>query len=477
MIATSSPARTLAGRIALSGAALGLGVMLVVSVLGYVALSRELKLRATDDIEAKRALLQHILSEVPSIATLIADRHRLDDLLIGHEDLHLAVFDATGSKVIATYSPLALDAAPLMLEALTASRLSAEAPMREWTAPAGQRLLVTMGAARLANGETTQIALLQDRQADSKLLLRYARALAIALPIALLIAVVGAWLTARSGLRPLRRFTEVARSISSKSLAGRIDVEGIPFELHELATSFNSMLIRIDEGVTRLTQFSGDLAHEMRTPIATLLGRTQVTLLQPRDVEALRDTLASNVEELERLTRLIADMLFLAQSEQDKRSLDREMVHLDAEANLVAEFLMDIAEDRQVKIAVIGNATVSANRLLVQRAITNLVSNAIRHAQTMTTIVVTIEQSQSSVTLSVANEGSPIANADLPRIFERFYRVDADRSRDSGGTGLGLAIVRSIMEMHDGTVVAASSPEGRTTFQLRFTPIEAALRD
>ena len=138
---------------------------------------------------------------------------------------------------------------------------------------------------------------------------------------------------------------------------------------------------------------------------------------------------------------------------------------------------MDIAEDRQVKIAVIGNATVSANRLLVQRAITNLVSNAIRHAQTMTTIVVTIEQSQSSVTLSVANEGSPIANADLPRIFERFYRVDADRSRDSGGTGLGLAIVRSIMEMHDGTVVAASSPEGRTTFQLRFTPIEAALRD
>jgi len=232
-----------------------------------------------------------------------------------------------------------------------------------------------MGTARLGNGETTQIALLQDRQADSKLLLRYARALAIALPIALLIAVVGAWLTARSGLRPLHRFTEVARSISSKSLAGRIGVQGIPFELNELATSFNSMLIRIDEGVTRLTQFSGDLAHEMRTPIATLLGRTQVTLSQTRDVETLRDTLASNVEELERLTRLIADMLFLAQSEQDKRSLDREMVHLDAEANLVAEFLMDIAEDRQVKIAVIGNATVSANRLLVQRAITNLGSS------------------------------------------------------------------------------------------------------
>lgn len=468
MIATSSPLRSLAGRIALSAAALGIGVMLVVSVLGYLSLSRELKARATDDIEAKRALLQHILSEIPSVAALTTDRHRLDDLLIGHEDLHLAVFDATGSHVIATYSPLARDASPLMLQALTAARLSAESPMREWIAPSGQRLLVIVGTARLANGEMPQFALLQDRQADSKLLFGYARALAIALPLALLIAVVGAWLTARSGLRPLRRFVDVTSSVSSQSLAGRIDVKGIPSELRELASSFNSMLIRIDEGMTRLTQFSGDLAHEMRTPVATLLGRTQVTLSQTRDVEALRDTLASNVEELERLTRLIADMLFLAQSEQDKRSLNREMVQLDAEAALIAEFLLEIAQDRQVKIEVTGNASVSANRLLVQRAITNLLSNAIRHARPMTTIEVIIEQSQTMATLSVVNVGSAIANTDLLRIFERFYRVDADRSRDSGGAGLGLAIVRSIMKMHDGTVVAESSADGHTTFQLRF---------
>ncbi|MBC7711074.1 MAG: GHKL domain-containing protein, partial [Rhizobacter sp.] len=219
---------------------------------------------------------------------------------------------------------------------------------------------------------------------------------------------------------------------------------------------------------TRLTQFSGDLAHEMRTPIATLLGRTQVALSQIRDVESLRDTLASNVEELERLTRLITDMLFLAQSEQDKRSLDRDVLQLDVEANLVAEFLMDVAEDRQLQIAVVGKATVSANRLLVQRAITNLLSNAIRHANKRTVIEVAIEQSPSMVTLTVANVGSNIGSADLKRIFERFYRVDADRSRGSGGTGLGLAIVRSIMNMHDGAVIAASSADGRTTFQLRF---------
>ena len=221
MTATLAPLRTLAGRIALAAAVLGLGVMLVVSVLGYIALSRELKLRATDDIEAKRALLQHILSEIPSTAALTNDRHRLDDLLIGHRDLHLAVFDASGSRVIATFSPLARDASPLMLEALTSSRLSSESPMREWTAPSGQRLLVTMGTARFANGELTQIALLQDRQADSLLLSRYARALVIALPLALLIAVVGAWLTARSGLRPLRRFIEVASYMNLRLLSTR----------------------------------------------------------------------------------------------------------------------------------------------------------------------------------------------------------------------------------------------------------------
>jgi len=468
VINASSPLRSLAARIALSAAALGIGVMLVVSVLGYLSLSRELKARAVDDIEAKRALLQHILSEIPSVAALTTDRHRLDDLLIGHEDLHLAVFDTTGSRVIAAYSSFARDASPLMLDALTAARLVRDSPIREWSTPSGQQLLVTIGTARLANGETPQFALLQDRQADGKLLSRYARALAIALPLALLIAVVGAWLTARSGLRPLRQFVTVASSIGSQSLTGRIDIAGIPSELRELANSFNSMLARLDEGMRRLVEFSGDLAHEMRTPVATLLGRTQVALSKTRDMEALRDTLASNVEELERLTRLIADMLFLAQSEQDKQAHDREVVRLEVEVNLVAEFLTQLAEDRQLEITVAGKASVRANRLLVQRAITNLVSNAIRHARERTAIEVTIEQSETVATLCVVNQGSAIATADLPRIFERFYRVDADRSRHSGGAGLGLAIVRSIMEMHGGEVTVSSTTSGRTTFQLRF---------
>lgn len=462
---------TLAGRIALSAAALGLGVMAVVSVLGYLALAHQLKLRATEDLDAKRTLLRHILSEIPSASALASNRHRLDDLLLGHQDLHLAVFDATGSRVIATFSSLAKDAAPLILERLTASRLTDESPMREWTAPSGQRLLVTVGTARFASAEMAQIALFQDQREDSALLSNYARALIIVLPLALLIVLAGAWLTARSGLWPLRRFATVAGSISSQSLTGRIEVQGLPTELRALAKAFNAMLDRIDEGVTRLTQFSGDLAHEMRTPIAILLGRTQVALSKPRDAAALQDTLASNVEELERMTRLIADMLFLAQSEQDKGSLSRETLQLEAEASLVAEFLSDVAADRQLSINVTGKATILANRILVQRAITNLLSNAIRHATVATAIEIDIRNLPNGVTLHISNCGRPIPEAHLKKIFERFYRAEADRGRDSGGTGLGLAIVRSIMQMHDGEVTVTSSANDGTAFQLQFPSV------
>lgn len=459
---------SLAARIALAAATLGLSVMAMVSILGYVALSYQLKWRATEDIEAKRALLQHILSEISSSATLSTEGHRLDDVLIGHEDLHLAVFDVTGSNVIAAFSPLARDASALMLKELTASRLTAESAMREWTAPSGQRLLVTMGKARLASGEMTQIAILQDRKADARLLSNYAKAVTIGLPLALMVALAGAWLTARSGLRPLCRFAAVVGSVSSQSLSGRIDIDGLPSELRDLATSFNAMLGRIDEGVTRLTQFSADLAHEMRTPIATLLGRTQVALSRARDTEALRDTLASNVEELERLTRLIADMLFLAQSETRHEVPDGELLHLDVEMRVVAEFLSLVADERALAIEVSGVAQIRGNRILVQRAITNLLSNALRHARHGSTIHAEIASTEEGTTLSITNEGAGVAKVDAEKIFERFYRVDADRSRESGGTGLGLAIVRSIMRAHGGDIGVKSDAEGPTTFDLHF---------
>ena len=289
----------------------------------------------------------------------------------------------------------------------------------------------------------------------------------MALPVLLLVVALGAWAVARTGLGPLMRFTRLSASVTSKTLNQRLSRQGLPMELGDLADGFNAMLARIDEGVTRLSDFSADLAHEMRTPVATLLGRTQVALSRGRSLEELRDVLAGNVEELERLTRLIADMLFLARADHDDAVLERTRVDLAAEARRVAEFLAWVAEERGLRIKVVGEATVLADRILVQRAITNLLSNAVRHAAASSLVGIDVGCGDGQCTLSVTNVGAVIPGDQIHRIFDRLVRLDAARSRSDGGSGLGLPIVRSIMSLHGGSVTVRSEGQS-TTFSLRF---------
>jgi len=178
--------------------------------------------------------------------------------------------------------------------------------------------------------------------------------------------------------------------------------------------------------------------------------------------------LEGNVEELERLSRLISDMLFIARADGDDNPLQLEPVHLAAEAQKIADYLSLVAEERAVSVEVTGSAAVRADRLLVQRAITNLVSNAIRHADSGSKVSVAISGDPQGVLLAVTNQGEGIQAAHLERIFDRFYRIDAGRARSGGGTGLGLAIVRSIMAAHRGQVSVHSNPGGETAFTLMF---------
>ena len=228
------------------------------------------------------------------------------------------------------------------------------------------------------------------------------------------------------------------------------------------------MLERIDDGYQRLQAFSGELAHEMRTPVATLMGRTQVGLSKTRTAAELREVLEGNVEELERLTRLIADMLFIASAEHNGDILNREPVDLAREARQVAEYLSLLAEDGGLTLEVSGAATVLGDRRLIQRALSNLVANAIRHAQADSQVDLLIAIDNKRATVNIVNTGDGIDSNHLPHIFERFYRVDSARARLDGGTGLGLAIVRSIMSAHGGQVSAQSVLAGKTTFTLSF---------
>jgi two-component system heavy metal sensor histidine kinase CusS len=277
-----------------------------------------------------------------------------------------------------------------------------------------------------------------------------------------------AWWAARRGLAPLRDMRERARRVTSHQLDERMPVGSVPVEMADLAQELNTMLERLQRDFQRLSEFSSDLAHELRTPISNLLTQTQVTLAQPRSAADYRDTLASNAEEFQRLARMVSDMLLLAKTQHGLALPHREPVALQQEAQALFDFFDVVAEEKGVTLLLEGQATTQGDRLMLQRAISNLLSNAIRHAPEHSQVRVAVSNTGGEASLCVDNAGFPIAPEHLPRLFDRFYRVDKSRAHlNADGTGLGLAITRAIMEAHGGTVTVASSAE-RTRFCLQF---------
>lgn len=467
MIAKADPRSrrhaSLALRIAIASAVFGLIVAGGAIFVGFWTLSRQLDERAAMEMQGRRELLLHILAQVPSVKAVGDARERFADLFFGHDDLHLALVEPASGRVLAAFSD------PALHSVIAIGHASAAADtVHSWTAAGGARFSGMHGLAKAADGGDVRFYLSVDRHRDAALLGGFIQATLLALPLLLALVAAGSGLIARTGLGPLRRFNSLAASIGAQSLGQRLSLSGLPRELQELAQEFNDMLERIDGGYRQLEEFSGDLAHEMRTPVATVLGRTQVALSQTRSTAQLREVLEGNVEEFERLSALISDMLFLARADHRVTRLEKEPVDLALEAQKVADYLSLVAEGRQLQLRVAGGAPpLPAERLLVQRAITNLVSNAIRHASEGSAITIEIAAAGRETHLSVTNQGGGIAPANLERVFERFFRADPGRSRDAGGSGLGLAIVRSIAQLHDGRAWAASDA-GRTTFTLSF---------
>jgi two-component system heavy metal sensor histidine kinase CusS len=294
------------------------------------------------------------------------------------------------------------------------------------------------------------------------------RSLMIYLVVAALASGLLAWWAARRGLAPLRDMRERARRVTANQLDERMPVGSVPVEMAELAQELNTMLERLQRDFQRLSEFSSDLAHELRTPISNLLTQTQVTLAQPRHAADYRDTLASNAEEFQRLGRMVSDMLLLAKTRHGLALPHREPVALQQEAQALFDFFDVVAEEKGVTLVLEGQASTQGDRLMLQRAISNLLSNAIRHAPEHSRVRVWVSSTAGIAMLCVDNAGPPIAPEHLARLFDRFYRVDKSRAHlSTEGTGLGLAITRAIMEAHGGSVSVASTTE-HTRFCLRF---------
>ncbi|WP_191831999.1 heavy metal sensor histidine kinase [Pseudomonas fluorescens] len=280
---------------------------------------------------------------------------------------------------------------------------------------------------------------------------------------ALATALLGAW-AARSGLQPLRRMGEVASQVSARSLTTRLPENQMPVELAELAQTVNAMLERLDDAFQRLSAFSADIAHELRTPLSNLLTHTQVTLTRPRDLDEYREALHSNLEELQWMAQLVNDMLYLAKADHGLLMPSRQRLALSDEADALLEYYAPLAEETGITLHREGQASLEGDRHMLRRALSNLLDNALRFTPAQGEICLSIEVGNDQVRLQVANTGEPIDPALLPRLFDRFYRADpARREGSSEHAGLGLAITRSIVQAHGGSI-RAESAAGWTRF-------------
>jgi two-component system heavy metal sensor histidine kinase CusS len=411
--------------------------------------------------------------------------------------LHAAILDRDGGGVIASSpqysvpSPVQMPRAVFDAALLPAhARVIDIAGLRErfagstsaWRSPQdnGYRLLtgrVDVPAKGAQPARSVLVDLAIGTTSTSEVRARDRRDILIALAIAAVLAsVLGVWI-ARQIVVSARRLGAAASRIGAQALDERLPLEDTPVELVESTVAFNRMLDRLQSAFERLSAFSSDLAHDLRTPVGNLLGEAQVALSRPRSAEEYRAVLESAVEEYERLSRMISNMLFLAQVDNDRAAMRIELVAVDRALQRVIGYFDLLAEERGVRLqqTVHGPADaaceVLADETMVIRAVSNLVSNALRYAPAGTCIELASSiGDDGGCVISVANRGPAISAEQQARIFERFYRADASRHDSASGSGLGLAIVRSIMELHGGWAEVRSVAGERTVFSLHFPP-------
>jgi two-component system heavy metal sensor histidine kinase CusS len=344
---------------------------------------------------------------------------------------------------------------------------------RQVRTPDGHRYRVLSALSPPPKGDrpyTVQVAISLGPQ--EKLLAEYRHRLWVALSVTLVACVVVGYEIARRGIRPIQNVTDIAKRIRSTTLDARIDAAPMPAELQSLAGEFNEMLDRLQLSFSRISRFSADIAHELRTPVNNLRGVAEVALTKARSREEYHEALSSCIEETVRLSHIIDNLLFLARAEDPRQVVAREPLDVAHELEVVSEFYEASASEAGVKIDVEVRGPLEArlNRTLLQRAVGNLLDNSIKHTQPGGHIRVVAARSNGELTIDVIDTGCGIPPEHVPRVFDRLYRVADDRSKHTGGAGLGLAIVKSIAASHGGTVGIESGLGEGTKVTIRIPP-------
>lgn len=411
-------------------------------------------------LSGKVYLATHLIEKVHSRSDFEALPAQMADSLVGHHGLAVTVIDASRTSLFATGDVQFPDR---LLNNLTGQ---AEPVVWSWNNQPWRGISKSISTG-LADMPPLVVAVAADIAHHEHFMSSFRRTLWVFVLLGAVATSVLGWFSVRRGLAPLEAIRVGATVVTANRLDYRLDVASVPGELTELAQSLNEMLARLEESFRRLKDFSSDLAHELRTPISNLMTETQVAMSVARSADEYRDVLVSNSEEYDRLARMISDMLYLAQAENGLLVPNREPVDLATEVRALFDFFDALAEEKSLTLSLTGEGTVSGDRLMLRRALANLLSNAVRHTPEGGRIDVAIDTDGVSTSIRVMNTGEAIPPEHLERIFDRFYRADPSRHRSGEGAGLGLAITRSIILAHGGTISARSEPSG-VCFEIRL---------
>ena len=462
---------TLAFRLTVWYAVAGLLMVFFATVSLYLVLVKQLE-RSTDLFLADKVnVLRTMLRERPDDLVGLREEVELESAARRYEQFYVRLLDERGTSFMETPGVAEqLEFSQLITQPQTQSHSEHAIPLK---GKQGQSFRVTSAIAPVGSSPTQndiiQIAI--DVSQKEELLASYQRWFVAVMLGALAVFPVIGYQIARHGIRPMEEMATTARHISSTNLHERILPEGYPVELASLADTFNKMLDRLEDSFERISRFSADIAHDLRTPVNNIRGEAEVALARARTVDEYRDVLGSCLEEAVRLSDLIGDLLFLARAESPLTQLHRAPVDVGELLGSLCEYYEASAEEGRIALTTAVDAErviAELDRTLMQRAVGNLITNALVHTPPGGSITLGANADGTSVCIKVSDTGVGIPPDALPRVFDRFYRVDTSRSQSSGGTGLGLSIVQSIVTLHGGNAEIASQPGQGTRVTLRI---------
>lgn len=451
---------SLTARVSLLFAAAAAGVLLAAGALFEHAAENHFLDDDREELYGKMELIRNLLAKATTPAAVAELQTRIGDTMFGHPGIAITIATGEGSILFSTGPGVVVS------HLLSDAELDRPQPATWADADRVYRIVATRLPLGIPKSLPVNVAIALDITSDRAFMGEFSEFVWFGMAFSAVLMVMLGWAAVQRGLHPLHTLSVQVAAISAERLDKPLSDMGVPAELRALVQAFNRMLARLEDSFRRLSEFSSDLAHELRTPIQNLLMQTQVTLSRERDVADYRATLQSNLEELERLSRIASDMLFLARADNKLLAPKREPVELHKEMERLLGFYEAYASERGVGLTQSGAAVIAGDRLMLQRALSNLLSNALRFTPAGRDVAVRIGAHSGSVEVSVANPGPEIPPEQLSRIFERLYRAEhARREGESEHAGLGLTIAKSIIEMHGGSISAESSA-GETRFSV-----------